>query len=45
MVKVMAVDARTDVRRLGFMIGEITVPEDFDQMGNAEIERLFGADV
>ncbi|MEA3278128.1 MAG: type II toxin-antitoxin system prevent-host-death family antitoxin [Pseudomonadota bacterium] len=28
-------------RRLGFMTGEISVPDDFDRMGSAEIERLF----
>jgi hypothetical protein len=27
---------------LGFMAGQIVVPDDFDQMGSAEIERLFG---
>jgi hypothetical protein len=30
------------VRRLGFLTGEITVPGDFDRMGAAEIERPFG---
>jgi prevent-host-death family protein len=29
-------------RRLGFMAGEITIPEDFDRMGAAEIAVLFG---
>lgn len=28
-------------RRLGFMIGEIAVPEDFDRMGEREIGELF----
>jgi prevent-host-death family protein len=28
--------------RLGFMAGEIAVPEDFDRLGTAEIEALFG---
>jgi prevent-host-death family protein len=28
-------------RRLGFMAGEIAVPDDFDRMGSAEIEKLF----
>ena len=28
-------------RRLGFMKGEIAVPDDFDHMGRREIERLF----
>jgi len=31
-----------EVRRLGFMEGQIAVPDDFDRMGAAEIERLFG---
>ncbi len=31
--------------RLGFMAGEIAVPDDFDRMGAEEIEQLFGADV
>jgi prevent-host-death family protein len=30
------------VRRLGFMTGQLAVPDDFDRMGEAEIERLFG---
>ena len=29
-------------RRLGFLAGEITVPDDFDHMGQDEIERQFG---
>jgi prevent-host-death family protein len=31
-----------DVRRLGFMAGYISVPDDFDRIGQAEIEALFG---
>ena len=27
--------------RLGFMAGEIEIPEDFDQMGAQEIEGMF----
>ena len=27
--------------RLGFMAGEFSVPDDFDQMGSGEIEKLF----
>ena len=30
------------VKRIGFMKGEFTVPDDFDRMGAEEIERLFG---
>ena len=28
-------------QRLGFMIGELSVPDDFDRMGGDEIENLF----
>jgi prevent-host-death family protein len=44
MVKVVPLDApaATQVRRIGFMAGQIAVPDDFDRMGSAEIERLFG---
>lgn len=28
-------------RRIGFMAGEISVPEDFDTMGHAEVAQLF----
>ena len=43
-VKVTALDAPTgaQVRRLGFMAGQISVPSDFDRMGKEEIERIFG---
>jgi antitoxin (DNA-binding transcriptional repressor) of toxin-antitoxin stability system len=33
-----------EVRRLGFMAGQILEPDDFDRMGSAEVERLFGGD-
>ena len=29
------------IKRLGFMSGSVSVPDDFDQMGNTEIDRLF----
>jgi prevent-host-death family protein len=43
-VKVTALGAPTgaQVRRLGFMAGQISVPDDFDRMGKEEIERIFG---
>ena len=43
-VKVTALDTPTgaQIRRLGFLTGQIAVPEDFDRMGSAEIEQLFG---
>lgn len=34
-------DAETPKKRLGFMIGQISVPDDFDRMGDNEIDRLF----
>jgi prevent-host-death family protein len=44
MVKVTALGTPTGarIRRLGFLAGQIAVPKDFDRMGRAEIERLFG---
>ncbi|MBA8899269.1 type II toxin-antitoxin system prevent-host-death family antitoxin [Phyllobacterium sp. P30BS-XVII] len=46
MVKVTAIDAPTglDARRLGFMAGQITIPDDFDRMASDEINQLFGSD-
>ncbi len=46
LVKVMALDAPTgaEVQRLGFMAGQIRVPDDFDQMGSADIEQMFEGD-
>ena len=46
MVKVTALDTPGvgQVRRLGFMAGQIAVPDDFDRMGDTQIERLFGGD-
>ena len=42
MVKVTALDAseKRQIRRTGFMAGQITVPDDFDTMGSAVIERM-----
>ncbi len=42
LVKVSAVDAPVEPKRLGFLKGEIEVPEDFDRMGEREIAALFG---
>jgi prevent-host-death family protein len=30
-------------RRLGFLAGEVSVPDDFDRMGQEAIDRLFEA--
>ncbi|HEY6141544.1 MAG TPA: type II toxin-antitoxin system prevent-host-death family antitoxin [Thermoanaerobaculia bacterium] len=42
LVKVTAIDAPAKPRRLGFLKGEISVPDDFDRMGEREISELFG---
>jgi prevent-host-death family protein len=44
LVKVTALNAPVgaQVRRVGFMVGQISVPDDFDRMGGEEIERIFG---
>ena len=41
LVKVMALSTPTgkDVRRLGFMKGQITIPKDFDRMDCQEVMR------
>lgn len=46
LVKVMRIETpvASEIRRIGFMVGEIAVPEDFDQMGSEEIQQLFGDD-
>ncbi len=43
MVKVIALEPAEagTANRLGFMAGEFSVPDDFDQMGSGEIESLF----
>lgn len=43
LVKVTRLDAPSagQVSRLGFMAGQIAVPDDFDRMGGGEIEQLF----
>ena len=42
--KVMAIDTPvgTKIRRIGFLVGQVSVPDDFDQMGREEIEKMFG---
>jgi prevent-host-death family protein len=41
-VTALAAPVGAEVRRLGFMSGQISVPDDFDRMGSGDIERLFG---
>lgn len=31
-------------RRLGFLKGQMTIPDDFNEMGREDIERLFNGD-
>lgn len=42
-VKVVSVDSENQgtVRRLGFLEGSVSVPDDFDHMGAEEIATLF----
>ncbi|MGE0581149.1 MAG: type II toxin-antitoxin system Phd/YefM family antitoxin [Steroidobacteraceae bacterium] len=44
MVKVMPLSAPDagSINRLGFLAGQVVVPEDFDRMCATEIDRLFG---
>lgn len=43
LVKVTALHAPepSQMKRTGFMAGQIAVPEDFDRMGAAQVEDLF----
>lgn len=41
LVKVEALDTPFESQRLGFLVGEIEVPDDFDHMGR-ESAALFG---
>lgn len=43
LVKVVPLDVppASATRRLGFLAGRFTVPDDFDRMGSDEIGRLF----
>jgi prevent-host-death family protein len=44
LVKVVPVDAPPAPKRLDFMRGQFTVPDDFDTMDQEEIEKLFYGD-
>jgi len=46
LVKVTPLDTPTgrQARRLGFLAGQFSVPDDFDEMGSVEIERMFGGE-
>jgi len=46
LVKVVALDTPThdQTRRLGFLTGNISVPDDFNTMGSNEIAQLFNTE-
>lgn len=46
LVKVMRLDSPDpdQMRRIGFMSGQIRVPDDFNEMHAEEIERMFESD-
>jgi prevent-host-death family protein len=46
MVKVIPLNTRepSQSKRFGFMAGQISVPADFDRMGEAEIMEMFEED-
>ena len=44
LVKVISLDVPAAPKRIGFLEGEISVPDDFDSMGSTEIAALFGID-
>jgi prevent-host-death family protein len=44
LVKVTALSAPAAMQRIGFLTGEISVPDDFDEMGAEAIAALFGTD-
>jgi prevent-host-death family protein len=44
LVKVVALDAPAAPKRMGFLAGEIRVPDDFDTMGTEAIAALFGVE-
>jgi len=47
LVKVVALGAPEagQLKRLGFLTGQIEVPQDFDRMGDSEVQKLFDGDV
>ena len=46
LVKVVRLDAlpARQVNTLGFMAGQISIPDDFDSMGSHIVERIFDVD-
>lgn len=44
LVKVVALNAPEKQKRVGFLLGEIKVPDDFDTMNSSEIDALFSGE-
>lgn len=46
LVKVTALETPTgrEIRRLGFLKGQFSVPDDFNSMGDTEIEQIFSGE-
>lgn len=46
LVKVTPLNAPSEnkIKRTGFLEGQMSIPDDFDQIGTNEIEKLFGGD-
>lgn len=42
LVKVVPVDKQRKPQRTGFLVGDYSIPDDFDQIASEEIEELFG---
>jgi prevent-host-death family protein len=47
LVKVIALGTPEagQIKRIGFLTGHISVPDDFDQMDSDEVEKLFNGDL
>jgi len=43
LVRMAAVEAHQELQRLGFLGGEVAVPDDFNRMGEVEIAARFGS--
>ena len=44
LVRVEALETAKEKTRSGFLQGRFEVPDDFDRMGQSEVETLFGVD-
>jgi len=44
-VKVIAADSPSSKKRIGFLKGQISIPNDFEYMEQKQIENLFGTNL